>query len=382
MARHSAPTGGMTMIEVLVVLGIMAVLAAMVVPVFRALQLRHQAGACANNLKNIGQALLMYRADHMGFPPDAKEWWDQSKGLHGLGLSQLYYGYWAYATSVVRPNGDSNFNWSSTGASGYQEIDEGVVQPDPGDPGDRVSASTAENDAVAAFDMETVAAVGAVTEVDVWVYCQAEAGGDAEVAVNLPNPNPPAQSLNPGDTYGWRRVTWSGEWTQASLDAMVVRFTARTAEAGQTVRVATVFVEVTYSLGAAVVAPGNYLRDVRMLHCPRAPADEPDYTDWPYLGGYNVYDWNYRRDRWHHSDLTQNTWGAEQGLRDLKQPFPPDNTVVTWCPRHRDTPPPDGTTLGGIRAGDHDLVLWVDGSVSNFVTTPSRDDQYVAEQPR
>jgi type II secretory pathway pseudopilin PulG len=225
----------MTMIEVMVVLGIMAVLAAMVVPVFRALQLRHQAGACAYNLKNIGQALLMYRADNMGFPPDAKEWWDQSKGLHGLGLSQLYYGY--------------------------------------------------------------------------WVHDQA----------------------TPGEY---------------------------------------------------VMPPSNYLRDVRMLHCPRAPADAPDYTDWPYLGGYNVYDWNYRRDRWHHSDLTQNTWGAEQGLRNLKQPFPPDNTVVTWCPRHRDTPPPDETTLGGIRAGDHDLVLWADGSVSNFVTTPSRDDQYKAEQPR
>jgi len=223
MARRSAPTVGMTMIEVLVVLGIMAVLVAMIVPVFRALQLRHQVGACAYNLKNIGQALLMYRADHMGFPPDAGEWWDQSKGLHGLGLSQLYYAYWSY---------------------------------------DRAT---------------------------------------------------PAEYVMP---------------------------------------------------------PSNYLRDVRMLHCPRAPADTPDYTDWPYLGGYNVYDWNYRRDR-------SGIWPG-QGLRNLRQPFPPDNTVVTWCPRHRDTPPPDETTLGDLRAGDHDLVLWADGSVSNFVTTPSRDDQYEA----
>lgn len=224
MDLQSAPTRGMTMIEVMVVIAIMAVLAAIVVPVFSALQYRQHLGACATNLKTIGQALLMYRSDYLGFPPDRSEWWDESRGQRGLGLSQLYYAYWAH------------------------------------------------------------------------------------------DQTPPAP----------------------------------------------------YVLPAA-----DYLRELRVLHCPRAPADRADVADWPDLGGYNIYDWNYRRDR---SDI----W-PEQGNRHLKQPFPPDNTVVTWCPMHRAHPPLDQGDPGDIVSGDWDLVLWADGSVSRM---PSRFDQYQAEQPR
>ena len=89
------------------------------------------------------------------------------------------------------------------------------------------------------------------------------------------------------------------------------------------------------------------------------------------LGGYNVYDWNYRRDR-------SSIW-PEQDMRNLLQPYPPDNTVVTWCPMHRDTAPTSAADLGDIKGGDQDLVLWVDGSVNRM---PSRYDQYKAEQPQ
>jgi hypothetical protein len=66
-------------------------------------------------------------------------------------------------------------------------------------------------------------------------------------------------------------------------------------------------------------------------------------------------------------------------MRNLLAPFPPDNTVITWCPMHRDDPPAGADDLGNIRTGDQDLVLWVDGSVNRM---PSRYDQYTAEQPR
>lgn len=218
----------MTMIEVMVVLIIIAILAAIVVPIFGAFQYRQHMSVCAANLKTIGQALLMYRSDHLAFPPDASEWWvrpvGSEPGQRALGLSQLYYAYQAYAQAT------------------------------------------------------------------------------------------------PMDY---------------------------------------------------VMPPANYITEARVLHCPRAPSDRPDYGDWPYLGGYNVYDWNYRRDR---SDI----W-PEQGLRKLTQPFPPDHTVVTWCPMHRDTPPADETDLGDVKPGDHDLVLWADGSVERMA---SRFDQYKAEQPR
>lgn len=208
----------------LVVLSIAAVLAAIVVPVFGAIQYRARIGSCAANLKTIGQALLMYRSDYLAFPPDASEWWDRAKGQHGLGLSQLYRAYWAYDQPEV----------------------EQYIMP-----------------------------------------------------------------------------------------------------------------------------PANYITEARVLHCPNARADRPDFNDWPYLGGYNAYDWNYRRDR-------SAIW-PDQGMRNLLAPFPPDNTVITWCPMHRDDPPAGADDLGNIRTGDQDLVLWVDGSVNRM---PSRYDQYTAEQPR
>jgi len=214
----------MTIIEVLVVISIAAILAAMILPVFSAIQYRQHLSVCASNLKTIGQALLMYRADHQGFPPDVSEWWNQTQNQRGLGLAQLYYAYWAY------------------------------------------------------------------------------------------------EQTTPSD----------------------------------------------YAM-----PPANYLTEVRVLHCPRAPAERPDYSDWPYLGGYNVYDWNYRRDR-------SSIW-PEQDMRNLLQPYPPDNTVVTWCPMHRDTAPTSAADLGDIKGGDQDLVLWVDGSVNRM---PSRYDQYKAEQPQ
>ena len=234
MARRGRRDDGLTLIELMVVIGIAAVLAAMVVPIFGAVQSRQHISTCASNLKTIGQALLMYRSDYLAFPPDPTEWWNRSENQHGLGLSQLYYGYWAYGRT------------------------------------------------------------------------------------------PPA----------------------------------------------------AYNVAAA-----DYITDVKILHCPRAPRDDADYGDWPYLGGYNVYDWNYRRDRWTNADPQYNVWSG-QGPRNLKQSFPPDNTVITWCPMHRANPAGGPGDLGSITSADHDLVLWVDGSVSNFVSTPSRYDQYQAEQPR
>lgn len=233
----------MTLIEVLIVIGIVTMLAAMIVPVFSSLVTRHEMGTCMGNLKNLGQALLMYRADYLAFPPDVSEWWVQSKGQHGLGLAQLHYAYWAYEQ---------------------------------------------------------------------------------------------AGSLN----------------------------------------------DKLYAMPA-----GDYLPNVANLHCPHAPLGRPDYSTWtpapdpaayqpsPYLGGYNAYDWNYRRDRYLGG---AGVW-LDQGLRNLLQPFPPDDTVITWCPLHRSKPPQDATDLGDIRAGDHDLVLFADGSVES---KQSRYDQYKATRAR
>jgi prepilin-type N-terminal cleavage/methylation domain-containing protein/prepilin-type processing-associated H-X9-DG protein len=59
-AHHS----GFTLIELLVVIAIIAILAAMLFPVFAQARESARKAACQNNLKQIGSALLMYAQDH------------------------------------------------------------------------------------------------------------------------------------------------------------------------------------------------------------------------------------------------------------------------------------------------------------------------------
>jgi prepilin-type N-terminal cleavage/methylation domain-containing protein len=137
-------------------------------------------------------------------------------------------------------------------------------------------------------------------------------------------------------------------------------------------------------------AQGDYLRDEKFLHCPANPVEKPDYSgllsgsaDAAYLGGYNAYDWYYRRD-W--DDYLKSLGGAfaggwpEMGNRKLKQAYPPANTVVTWCTMHRNARPT--STLEGLQwdpeRGDQDIVLFVDGTVE---VLPASKEQYKAQHP-
>ena len=62
-------TAGFTLTEVLVVLGIVFVLAALLFPVFASARRRAWDAACVSNLQQIGHALAMYTADYDGVFP-------------------------------------------------------------------------------------------------------------------------------------------------------------------------------------------------------------------------------------------------------------------------------------------------------------------------
>src|SRR5579872_660762 len=63
-------TKGFTLIELLVVIAIIAVLAAILFPVFAAAREMARQTTCASNLKQIGTAVTMYRQDYdEAFPP-------------------------------------------------------------------------------------------------------------------------------------------------------------------------------------------------------------------------------------------------------------------------------------------------------------------------
>ena len=87
---HSQPQHGFTLVELLVVIGIIGVLIALIIPAVQAARESARRVACVNNLRQLGQALHMYHDQGGHFPPahiydeegvrrnpnrDAAAWW-------------------------------------------------------------------------------------------------------------------------------------------------------------------------------------------------------------------------------------------------------------------------------------------------------------------
>lgn len=87
---------GFTLIELVLVIGIIATLAAILFPVFAKARERARAASCQSNLFNIGLALRMYSQDHEGrYPPQPNI------------LDPLYPDYLPLSQSLVCPSGYS-----------------------------------------------------------------------------------------------------------------------------------------------------------------------------------------------------------------------------------------------------------------------------------
>ncbi len=69
--------GGFTLVELLVVIAILAILAALLFPVFAKARERARVTACASNLRQLGQAAVLYCDDYDQRFPLAADWADR-----------------------------------------------------------------------------------------------------------------------------------------------------------------------------------------------------------------------------------------------------------------------------------------------------------------
>ncbi len=357
---------GFTLVELLIVIGIMAVLLIIALPSGIAMRRQSRRATCAANLKAIGQALLLFREDYQCFPPDRDEYlWTEE--AHDRYVAQ--YG--------VEP---PNYDPTSLTAAAYdpygnpfptQVVDPRTNQPYP----------------LHGLGLYTLYVLGSYSSV-------------------LPPPeSDPRFTAEALANAGRTDVKTNQGFNQRALD---------------------------WFKGA------GYITERDTFHCPenmdtdleksalvqrwRMPlltttAEVSVYNDadqqWETVEqeiSWNNYDLFYHRNQWNPGYKPEAKPDPRQGERHLLQPYPPSDTVVTWCAYHRkdtrrraaggqrphvgphqpDGPPgpgphqPQGPTateardFNRVSPGDQDLVLFADGSVRRLT---SRADNKTYEAP-
>ena len=113
---------GFTLIELLVVIAIIAILAAILFPVFAQARESARTTACLNNMKQIGQAFRMYAQDFdeeyvMGTYPGPRNWEVDMDLLNGAGLD--CGGFW---TGFNPGDGGPNYSGCAYGTEFYRTL--------------------------------------------------------------------------------------------------------------------------------------------------------------------------------------------------------------------------------------------------------------------
>ena len=110
---RAARRRGIGMVEVLVVIGILAVLIAILLPVLTRARNASRNVTCLSNLRGIGQAMQSYAFDHQGKYPDpglvVDQSWEQIIGEQYKGT------FCCPADSELFPAVGSSYDWRDTG---------------------------------------------------------------------------------------------------------------------------------------------------------------------------------------------------------------------------------------------------------------------------
>lgn len=107
---------GFTLIELMIVIAIIAVLAAILVPNFMRARAQSQLAACEGNLKNSGTAVAMYGTDNNGNAPGANA---SVSGSFGAGSAATLLSPTYLQTFPTCPGNGSLYSYSATNYTSY-----------------------------------------------------------------------------------------------------------------------------------------------------------------------------------------------------------------------------------------------------------------------
>jgi prepilin-type N-terminal cleavage/methylation domain-containing protein len=117
MKRRSNSDRAFTLVELLVVIGIIAILIAILLPVLKRVRQQAQQTACAANLYQLGQAMTIYTGQYRFFPSAFIEVDDGMASCWPVRLRKILAGNWKV---FYCPAQDPNCEWKSEAAGAVQ----------------------------------------------------------------------------------------------------------------------------------------------------------------------------------------------------------------------------------------------------------------------